>query len=421
MKKIFIASALFIYCSSAFSQNFDEVNGLLGKKKLKEAKDAIDKIAADPKNADKYDTYYFKGRVYNSYSYDSALSKSERFKLKSDAFEAFMKNQQLDGKDMRMKVENYGSFLDLYGGFYDLGAQQFNEKDYPSAAAAFKKANDVEDYIISKGYTYNQITLHPLDTALVLNIAIASTQAKNEDDAVKYFRKLADANVSGKDNLEVYEYLAEYYAKKKDDASLQQMIDKGKKLYPQEGYWNDMEIKTVSASGDKEALYTKYEELIAKNPSDFNLTYNYAIELYNSLYSQDGLRPKDIPATKEKLTAALKAAIANDKGIDADILMVNHLYNWAADYSTNASMVKGNKPDDVKKKAELKASSIKKMDECIPYAETALKYYDAQPTLKATQKAAFQNVLQFLSDMYNTKGDAKKAAEYDKKKATIKF
>lgn len=421
MKKFLIISALFIYGSSAFSQNFEEVNGLLNKKKFKEAKTAIDKIATDPKNADKSDVWYFKGRVYNSYSYDTSLTKQERSTLKQYAFDAFKKTQQLDTKEIRLKFENYGSFLDLYGGFYDLGAQFYNGKEYAEAAQAFIKANDVENYIISKGFTYNQVTLHPLDTALVLNIAISSMTAKNEEQATTYFKKLADANVSGKDNLEVYEYLADHYSKAKDETNLAQIIEKGKRLYPQEAYWNDLEIKSITSTGDRNALYAKYEELIAKNPSDFNLAYNYAIELYNSIYTKDGVRPTDIPAAQEKLTLALKGAIKNDTGIDADALMVNHLFNEGAEFSTQASLIKGNKPEDVKKRAELKAQAIKKMDECIPYADAAVKYYEGLAELKLSQKASYQNMLQYLVDMYNYKGDAKKAADYDKKKAAIKF
>lgn len=421
MKKIFILSALFMYGFTTFSQTLDDMDKLMEKKKYKDAKMAIDKFLLDAKNTDNANAWYYKGRIYNSFSYDSTLSKNEKYLLKSNAFDAFKKYQQLDSKDIRMKFENYGSYLDLYGGAYDLGAQQFNSKEFGAAFEAFRKANEIKDFILSKNYTYSQLTLNPLDTALVLNIAIAAVQAKNEDQAIIYFKKLADANVSGKDNLEVYEYLADQYSKKNDATNLQQILEKGKRFYPQDGYWNELELKAVGSKGDKTALYAKYEEMIAKNPADFALAYNYSIELYNSLYGQDVAKPADIPATKEKLTSVLKTAIASDKGIDADVLLVNHLFNTAADYSTSASLIKSTKPDDIKKKAALKSLSIKKMDECIPYAEAAVKFYEAQASLKAVQKAGYQNILGYLSDMYNAKGDAKKAAEYDKKKATIKF
>lgn len=111
----------------------------MNKRQFKSAKDAIDKYMADPKNNIKPDGWYYKGRIYNSLSYDSTLSKKEIYDLKLQAFEAFQKNQQLDDKDLRMKVEQYQSYLDLYFGYYDLGATQFNAKDYSGAYESFKK------------------------------------------------------------------------------------------------------------------------------------------------------------------------------------------------------------------------------------------------------------------------------------------
>jgi len=42
------------------------------------------------------------------------------------------------------------------------------------------------------------------------------------------------------------------------------------------------------------------------------------------------------------------------------------------------------------------------------------------PDLKTKQSANFKIVLGYLTDIYNLKGDAKKSAEYDKKRAGIK-
>jgi len=414
MKKVSLLSLL-IFCSFFVkAQTLDDVNSLMDKKQYKSAKDAIDKYMADPKNAGKPDGWYYKGRVYNAYSYDSSLSKKDVYDLKLQSFDAFKKYQQLDDKDLRMKVEQYQSYLDLYFGYYDLGASQFNTKDFAGAYESFKKALDVKDYILGKQYIYTLAKVYALDTALVLNTAIAATQAKNLDDALGYYRKLTDANVAGKGYEEVYEYLADYYAKKEDAANLQAIIDKGKRFYPQNGFWSELELRQVSAKGDKPALFAKYEELIAKDPGNFQLGYNYSIEMYNNLYGKDAIKVTD--AARDKLTATLKSAIANDKGIDATMLMSNHLFNVAADYSSQASLIKSTKPEDVKKKNELKANSIRVMNETIPYADAAVKFFESAGTLRPVQKANYKIVLGYLSDIYNAKGDAKKAAEYDKKR-----
>jgi hypothetical protein len=188
--------------------------------------------------------------------------------------------------------------------------------------------------------------------------------------------------------------------------------------YPDNDYWSELEIRDIAKKGDQAALYAKYEELIAKSPSNFVLSYNYGIELYNNLYGKDA-KPVNPEATKAKLTGVLLKAIANDKGIDASMLMSNHLFNAASDQSIAASMVKGTKPEDIKKRNALLAESNKLLNDLIPHAENTIKYFDAQPSLKPTQKANLKIVLGYMSDAYNAKKDAKKAAEYDKKRLAV--
>ncbi len=418
MKKMYFLLLLIFSSWAGFSQSLDDIADMMAKKDFAAAKAAIDKYLSDEKNAAKPEAWYYKGRVYNSYSYEKSTPESELLGLKTAAFEAFKKNQVMDSKDVRMKIENYGSYLDLYYGFYDLGATLFNGRKYDDAFGAFKKALEVGEYILGKNYTYPQATIYKLDTALVLNTAISATQAKKDDESIVYYRKLTDANVSGEGYKEVYEYLVEYYNKKGNKEELDQMLAKAKKFYPSNNYWNQVELDNIAAKGDKEVLLAKYEEMIGADPENFALNYNYAVELYNKNYGSDDKKTDE--ASREKLTAVLKKTIAIDKGIDATVLMANHTYNMASDAVSAASMVKGTKPEDVKKKAELKAISNRKMDDCIIYSDQVVKFYEAMPDLKAKQAANLKIVLGYLTDIYNLKGDAKKSAEYEKKRVGVK-
>ncbi len=405
MKKILMVLAMGFAITAGRAQSIEDIRDLLNKKDYTAAKNGIDKYLSDPKNADKAEAWYLKGKSYTWYSQEKTTPEGELVGLKSTAYDAFKKYQQLDPSDKFMKLENWGSYLILYYDFYDLGANLFNAKNYEGAFTAFKKALEVENYILSKQYSYTQATLHALDTSLVLNTAIAARESKNDAEMVLYFRKLADAGVSGKDFNEIYEVLAEYYDKKGDEASLNEILAKGKKLYPEDSYWNELELAGIRKKGDQAALFAKYEELIAKDPSNFALGYNYAVELYNKLYNGDNKSAN--PAMSDKLTAVLKS------------VMANHTYNIASDAVTAVNLVKGTKPEDVKRKNELKAASNKKMDECIVYADQVAKFYEGKTDLKPKQVANYKIVLGYLSDIYNLKGDAKKAAEYEKKKASL--
>ena len=420
MKKFLMLSVLVVLATaSAFAQSIDDIDKLYNKQKYKEARESVDKYLAVEKNASNADGWYYKAKIYNALSYDSTLAKAEVYDLKSAAFDAFKKNQVLDTKDIRLKLEGYKSYLDLYYGMYDLAANQFNKKDFESSLNSFKKAGDIKDYILSKNYVYTEATLAPFDTSLVLNTAVAATQAKKMDDAVMYYNKLADKSVAGPDYIQVYAFLLDDYAKAKDMTNFNRIITKARSLYPTDPYWDETEIAMIDRSTDKTALYAKYDELMAKNPDNYSLGYNYAVEYYNSLYGND-VKPKDEAAAKAKLTTILKSTIKNDKGIDATVIMANHLYNVAADYSSAASLIKGTKPEDIKKKAELKKQAMTYMDETIPYAQAALKYLSEQPKLKPQQQSNQKIMADYLIDIYGMKNDKAKVAEYEKLKATFK-
>ena len=420
MKKYCFFMILLFASAVSFGQSLDDINKLMLLMKNKQAKEGIDKFLSEPKNAAKAIGWFYKGRIYNAFSKDSGTAPMDALKLKTEAFEAFKKYQQLDAKQENFKQENYASYFDLYNGYFDIGAKEFNSKRFSSSFEGFKNALLVEDYVRSKGYEYNGFKFAPLDTSLVLNTAIAAGNAKDEETSIIYYRMLTDANVPGENFLNVYQFLLEYYIKKKDEANINMMFEKGRTIYPKEKYWNEMEIELVSKTGDKKALVAKYEELMKRDPAEFTWPYNLSVEIYNELYTGDK-RPADAEALKSKLTEVLNTTIAVEgtKGIDAKMLMTRHLFNIAYDLQDSSKKIKGVKPEDVKKRNDAKAYYIKKLDDCIPYAESVIDYLAALPTLKPGQKSNYKIVLDYLSQIYYAKGNDKKSAEYDKKKAEV--
>jgi hypothetical protein len=412
MKRIFIFSLALLAAGKSFSQELVEISKMADKKQFAAAKEGIDKYLADPKHAAETNAWYNKGNIYTNYSADPALPAATAYELKVQAFDAYRKTQENTKPLDYLALTQYQPFLILYSGFYNLGANQFNAKDYAGAYLSFKKALDVEDFIKEKKYTYNEINFSGLDTALVLNTGAAARNAKDLANATVYYKKLADANVTGQDFEDTYAYLAGYYYEQKDQANLDAIVAKGKKFYPSNPYWNDIEMDKLTKGGDQSALFAKYEEIYQQNPGNFANDYNYSVELYNSLYTKDG-KNADPDAAKAKLTQVLKSAIAADTSIDATVLIMNHLFNWGADYSTAASEVKGAKPEDVKKKKDLNALSLAKLDEVIPYAEKVIAHYQATPPKKTSEKINLKNAANHLSEIYGLKNNPKKAAEYD--------
>jgi hypothetical protein len=418
MKKYSFFMMLLFGSIVSFGQSLDDINKMMLLQQNKKAREGIDKFLSDAKNATKAEGWFYKGRIYNNISKDSGTSSADALKLKNDAFEAFKKYQQMDAKEVSFVLENHGSYFDLYNGYFDIGAKEFNNKNFPVSLEGFKNALLVEDYVRAKGYEYNGFKFPVLDTSLITNAAIAATQAKDEAAAASFYRKLTDANVSGEAYLNIYQYLADYYLRVKDEANANAILEKGRTLYPENDYWTDIELDKVSKTGNKEALFAKYEELMKKNPSKYSLPFNYAAEVFNYLYIGDK-KPANAGALKTKLTDILKTAINLDKGIDAKMLMTRHLYNAAYDYQDSSKSIKGVKPADIKKKNDYKALFLKNVDEAIPYGVSVADYFAALPSLKPVQKANYKNMLDIVSQLYATKGDLKKSAEYDKKKTAI--
>ncbi len=419
MKRIKLILMLSLAVCSAYSQKMNDINEMIGKNQFNEARVAVDNYLLNPKKSSDAEGWYRKGIIYNSLSKDSNFPMDSIFSFKSASFDAFKKYQSIDSKDLFMMLENYVSYIDLYYGLYDLGVKQFNKKEFSGAMDAFKKAIEVKDYILFKKYEYNQVKLYKLDTSLVMNLAAAADNANKEDEAVKYYREIMNANVFGADYKFIYEYLLVHYMRKEDEVSMNEILKIVKQQYPESiDTWLDTEIKAATKKGDLSLIFKKYDQLIAENPSNFILPYNYAAEMYNTLYGKDAVNAGNIDISN-KLTETIKKAINNESNDEktATTLMTNHLYNMAAELIDKSNAIKGPKPEDLKKKTDLKSLANKTMDECIVYCDQMVKFYEAISSKSAIQKASYKIILGYLSDMYNLKKNPVKAAEYDKKNA----
>jgi hypothetical protein len=409
MKKVLFLLIASVTTQVAISQTFAEIQLLVAKNDFKAAKPAIDKFLADPKNAAKPEAIYYKGVIYNEVSKTDATCKD----CKMVAFEAFKKYQVMDPKNKLMGEENNVRLFDLYNGYFDIGAKAYNDKNYDDAFLNFQNAGLVEDYIKAKGFEYNGFKFGALDTSLIKNTALAARLAKKDAEAVKYYEKLAAINLATEDDLEMYQYLVQYYLDTKNTTALNTVLAKGKLLYPKNSYWTEVEIDQIDRK-DKPALFAKYEEVIAKNPTDYALNYNYAVELFNYLYVGDN-KPVDPDAKKARFVSVVKTAIGIQNTPAANLLMSRHLYNAVYDMQDLSKTVKGNKPDDIKKKAEYKATMNKNADDCIKYGDVAIGQYFAMPSLTTVEKANLTNALSINESMYTFRGNVAKAAEYKKK------
>lgn len=417
MQKILLGLLSFLFAGIAYSQTVDDIKDLIQKQQWDKAKTTVDAFLLKDKNATKWEGWWYKGYIYNE------LSKSDQFKNlvpdgRMEAFNAFKKYYELDPKAILATLEQHVRLFDIYSGYFDLAAAKFNEKKFDSAFLNFKNAYLLETYIASKGFEYNNFKFPVFDTVLIQNIALSAYMSKNEDSAVNYYNIIIDQKISGKEYVDVYQFMVEYYNKKKDMINREKYLKLGRELYPKDDFWYLSELADANDK-DKKLLFTKYEEVGAKYPDKYILFYNYAVELFNYAYTSE-VNPADYKDIQQKIEwAAKKSLEINPAYIDPNVILAMHYYNKAYDLQEEINKIKGITEADKKKKADGKAQVMVIVDELIQYALTAHNGFSAKTTLKANEKANYKKVTDYLTYGYEIKGLKDKAEEYKKKLEAI--
>ncbi|MBC7689087.1 MAG: hypothetical protein H7211_13015, partial [Aquabacterium sp.] len=222
------------------------------------------------------------------------------------------------------------------------------------------------------------------------------------------------AGISDPQYLDAYQVLADRYKTTKNKAAFADIISKGRKLFPTNSeYWMALEIEEATDGMTAPGIFPRYEELMAKNPSNYTLPYNYSVEMYRYIYS-DSAKNVNTNEYKTKLPDVLKKAIAIKSTSEANFLLANFLYNNSIDISEDARKMKGVKPADIKIKKELQAQSDMALSQAIPYAEAVLSLYPGITKPKSSDKINYKQSLVILKNIYENKKDTAKAATYDK-------
>lgn len=414
MKKVILGALLAVITLGVSAQNLDKVKDMLKNGELDKAKEGIDNLLTNARQQKKADVWVTKAKIYG------AIAASDKFKSlvpdgRTDAFDAIKKALEVDKNETTtlLTLDNYKPIYELYAGYFDMGASQYNAEKYEDALASFKKSNAISSFIFSNGWG-----LSKLDTTLTYYSALSAMNAKKEDEAVSLFQQLADAKVGGKpEHVTIYRYLAKHYLDKKDIPNMQKYVKMGEELYPKDDYLPLVEFDHLRSQGDKKAIYAKYEELIAAHPDNYDMILDYANELFNETHVSDAKdRPADYAERCKKIGDLYKKALAlKPDALDANLNLAKHYFNQALFLEDDANKIKGNTPDDVKKKADIKAQVLAFCDKAIPPFEVVFKAFDGKADLKLSERSEFKSACNNLAYCYDRKGDKAKSDFYQKK------
>ncbi len=415
MKQVFLSVLLVTMGFGLFAQNLDKAKDLFKANKLPDAKTEIDKVVADPKNQKNAEAWYYKAKIYMAISANDQL-KSQVPDAYAQSFDAIKKYVDYDDKKLiLLQIDQYKPIFDIYQGYFQAGAAAYNAAKYEDALVDFKGAIASFNYMASKQWVKMN-----MDTTSYLYAGFAAEKANKPDDAAVFYSTIADSGVTkigGSDMIDIYKWLVNYYDKKKDYTNAMKYLALGEKSYPTELYWPLTELDIYREKGNKDSLFARYDDINRRYPTNSLFYFNNGLELYQ--YASDttsGKKPANTDELTKKAQDKLNKALEVKPDYPQAALVLGQIsYNAGVDLQSQAKAVKGTKPEDVKKRTELRAAAAKKFDESIPYFEKVDQLLGTKGKLKMEEKTALKDAYDLLITVYEQKNVKDKAEAYTTK------
>lgn len=425
MKYLFSFIFSIILLNTLKAQDYKKVQANVLLNKMEDAKRDIDKIEADPKGQNKPETWYWKSKIY------AAINKNETARqnyptIFSDAEKAIKKYIELDPTFALVKEKGAEGFFDLYSYSFNVGLKDFKEKNWSGAASDFEGAVYYSDFIFSNKWANSSA---PFDTTSILYAAYSNQNAKQLDNATKYYKRLAESKCIGEGYQDIYKYLVEYYMNNKDKVSFDKMMAIGKELYPKETSWEYFEAEYI----DNNLSLTEKTEYYDKGDAAGTITENQYLQFGDIFVN---VRHKETDSskfdfyTKKGIEAFKKAYTLNPQNALASYNVAVIYYNYFNEsddkYVANVKLMQKINADrpfekDPKKKlaidAKIKAQvdEIKKsnllveketfenIDYAIDWLTKSYNLLKEKSNRTKTEKSVINKAVDFLANLYNYK------------------
>ncbi len=415
MKHFLFATIAFLFCFNLAAQDIKKVRNFYDKKDWVKGKEAVDLMLANEKEQKNWEAWYYKGLIYGQIAKDANL-KTTVPNAWLISLEAYEKSMELDSKQVNtyMTLRSYPVF-DNYLELQKEANEFYNKQDFKNAYNKYLEADKAGRFIFKNGWALSEV-----DTILYFYTGASAMQADMMEEAVTYFKKIADANIGGDGYDVCYRYVAYYYDKKGDLEMADKYAAAGRKLYPADSYYEKLELDRERKKGVSQELFKKYEAVLVKEPKDYDIRYDYAAELFNWIYTDQAAPADQKVAIFNKILEQLKLCtdIDNFKP-DAHLLMGKTYFNEAAAIQEAMKGVKGSAPAEVQKKTEMKAQMEARMKESIKPLETALGIFEQMSAEDLKKERRLRNeyktTLYLLTEVYRFIGNPEKEKMYDKK------
>ena len=378
MRKIILLFAIFSLIGvSAFAQK----GKVISARSLKDSGDlekALETINMTiDKNNEKSEksigwptTWQVRGDIYRAiYASKNANIKKLAKNPLQTAFDSYKKAMELDKKN-KLKNTMKINLTMMNTEFINQAVADFNNNQFTEALSCFKNILEIDELPIMQ----EKDKPAAIDTTIIFNAGLAAYNAKNYDEAIKYY---GDAAKYGYKGSKTYELIAQCYLNKNDTLKTIDVLHEGFEKYPDS---NSILITMINIylTTNKIDDAIKYLDIAIKQDPK-NASFYFA---RGSLY--DKTKQSDL------------AIEAYSKAVELDPKFYNAYYNLGAIYYNEgveqvaiANAVPNNEP----KKYEIeKKKADDKFKEAIPFMEKASEITPKEPESITTLKSSLESL-----------------------------
>ena len=294
---------MLLFSMSAFAQkasvvtafNYNKDFGRSGDcSKLTKGVEAIIPATKDSKTKDEPKTWYYGGNLYyNAYFAPEGKCQTAVENPLENAYEYYLTTLKLnieDGAELAMDpVQNEQDLEKLISMIHDKSTE-YKDRNY-TADIVNKRMPYIANAYANKGIAaYNEGDLGQavknydlaistsrffgvIDTVSLYNSALAADRNKDYEAAIEKYNRLTQLGYGGGD---LYIYLANAHLAQGDSLGRIQVIQQGRKAYPDNLNLLTQELQYYLESGKSEEALSNFELAIEKDPGNAALWYNRA-------------------------------------------------------------------------------------------------------------------------------------------------
>lgn len=395
-----------------------QVPGTAGQSKLEDAKAQLDKVLADPKANGKAETYLLQTEVLGTIAGNEAL-KAKYPTADAEAFQALKKYLQLEPSGAKIKEDNYAGVNSAYSSLFSAGVKYYNEKNWDSAHAKFKDVAELGDTLTSRKWTTSAF-----DTTSYLYAGVTAQNAKKSDEAAKYYSKIAERKIGGKDFEGIYDFVTKYHLNNNNQAEFKKYLTLAKQVYPANTLWNDLEFANTTDNAPVEDMVKKFEDADAAKTIDAKGYLDYGDYFINNKKIKELEGPQKAEYTKKAFYAFSKAAdLDTANGLTSYNAGVA-AYTLFEDASDSARKIKGVTAAIKSKRAQADKQADSAAVNSITWLEKSYNTLAAKTERTNVEKNVVGKTADILYNLYTYQRDRSKVLNpknYDKFDAKVNY